>query len=241
MKRLQYAALGLLCFALGYIAASWNDQPSLTSPPPEHSLVSLATNNPVALLALDQDASDQPHSKDIQQQLKGQHLQLKRIIQQTSDQQLGQYLQQAFPNYSFAGIQNKQQFAQQMLDEFLQAKNDPQQRLAGQAYVTDQSQTDVDQVLPREIYVTQPLYAHFDTMGKVPNNMQVMVRWTHRDSGEVLLFTPRKVSEQQQQNWVSFYPMTGWKTGHYDVKYYQMNDQLSPIAQTSFYIQHVIE
>ncbi len=46
---------------------------------------------------------------------------------------------------------------------------------------------------------------------RVPNDTQVMVRWTHSDSGEVLLFTPRKVSEQQQQNWVSFYPMTGSK------------------------------
>jgi hypothetical protein len=57
--------------------------------------------------------------------------------------------------------------------------------------------------LPREIYAKQPLYAHFDTFGKVPPNVQVMVRWTQRDTGEILLFTPRKVSENQQ-NWVSF-------------------------------------
>ena len=96
-----------------------------------------------------------------------------------------------------------------MLNEFVKAKNDPQQQLIGQAYVTAQSQLNPADVLPREIYAKQPLYAHFDTFGKVPPNAQVMVRWTQRDTGEILLFTPRKVSENQQ-NWVSFYPVLGW-------------------------------
>ncbi len=45
----------------------------------------------------------------------------------------------------------------------------------------------------------------------------------------------------REQNWVSFNPVNGWKAGSYDVKYYQLNDQLNPIAQTSFKIDQVID
>lgn len=232
---IQYSAVGALYFALGYAVASFRTDLGVLPAPSINDVTS--DGNPVSGLAIDTMKS--MPSAEAQRHLKSQYQQVQSLIQQASEQQLAHYLQQAFPDYSFDQIKNKQQFAQQMLNEFVQAKNDPQQQLAGQAYVTDQQVLDSQHVLPREIYAKQPLYAHFDTLGKVPPNAQVMVRWTQRDSGEILLFTPRKVSENQQ-NWVSFYPVSGWKAGHYDVKYYQMNDQMQPIAQTSFYIQQVI-
>lgn len=236
---IQYSAVGALCFALGYAAAYFSAGSTELSAPDKPSINNaLADGNPVSGLAI--DAMQSLPSADAQRQFKSQYQQVQGLIQHASDQQLAQYLQQAFPDYAFDQIKNKQQFAQQMLNEFVQAKNDPQQQLVGQAYVTDQAVLDSQHVLPREIYAKQPLYAHFDTLGQVPADTQVMVRWTQRDSGEILLFTPRKVSENQQ-NWVSFYPNSGWKPGHYDVKYYQMNDQMQPIAQTSFYIQSVIQ
>lgn len=237
---LRYGGIALVSFVLGYGAASVSRHTSLESAPPSASIHTDTKNqNPMSALAIDIKPS--ADVSEVQQQVKQQYQQVKNLIETTSNAQLGRYLQQAFPDYSFEGIHNNQQFAQQMLDEFVQAKNDPQQQLLGRAYVTDQVQLDIQSILPREIYKTQPLYAHFDTLGKVPSHSQIMIRWTQRDSGEVLLFTPRKVSQNQQQNWVSFYPVSGWKPGHYDVKYYQMNDQLEPIAQTSFYIQNVIQ
>jgi len=98
-----------------------------------------------------------------------------------------------------------------------------------------------ENVLPRDIYKGQQLFAHFDTLGKTPSNEQVFVRWSNQTTGEVLFFMPQRVSAQREKNWVSFNPVAGWKPGHYDVKYYQMNDQLEPIAQTSFYIQNVFQ
>lgn len=235
----RYSAVGALCFAMGYAAAYFSaDRTALPAPAMPSMNHSLSGGNPVSGLAI--DSMQSMPAADAQRQLKSQYQQVQSLIQHASEQQLAQYLQQAFPDYAFDQINNKQQFAQQMLSEFVQAKNDPQQQLAGQAYVTDQSVLDSQHALPREIYAKQPLYAHFDTLGKVPADTQVMVRWTQRDTGEILLFTPRKVSENQQ-NWVSFYPVSGWKPGHYDVKYYQMNDQMQPIAQTSFYIQNVLQ
>ncbi|QXW25803.1 hypothetical protein KXJ74_16375 [Acinetobacter johnsonii] len=234
----KYSAVGALCFALGYAAAYFNADSTGLSVPNKPSMNSSPLDgNPVSGLAI--DSMQSMPSAEAQRQFKSQYQQVQSLIQHASEQQLAQYLQQAFPDYAFDQIRNKQQFAQQMLNEFVQAKNDPQQQLIGQAYVTAQSQLNPADVLPREIYAKQPLYAHFDTFGKVPPNAQVMVRWTQRDTGEILLFTPRKVSENQQ-NWVSFYPVLGWNPGHYDVKYYQMNDQMEPIAQTSFYIQQVL-
>jgi len=97
------------------------------------------------------------------------------------------------------------------------------------------------QLLPRQVYAGQQLFAHFDTLGKTPNNEQVFVRWSNQSTGEVLFFMPQRISANREQNWVSFKPAKGWKAGSYDVKYYQLNDQLVPIAQTSFTIDQVID
>ncbi|WP_180002802.1 MULTISPECIES: hypothetical protein [unclassified Acinetobacter] len=238
MKFIVPMLIGLVCFGLGYLIAPSNtvsDDPTVIESNRDQTGIRFIQN-------LQQNIPEQSENNiELQQQLKNQMTQVNAVIDQATPQQLDQYLKQAFPSYDLSAIKNKREFAKHLVREFVDAKNNPHEPMSGRAAVMAQQEYGVENVLPRDIYAEQPLYAHFDTMGKVPNNMQVMVRLTHRDSGEVLLFTPRKVSEQQQQNWVSFYPMTGCKTGHYDVKYYQMNDQLSPIAQTSFYIQHVIE
>lgn len=91
-----------------------------------------------------------------------------------------------------------------------------------------------------QVHKNQEIFAHFDTMGKFPQESQVFVRWTNRDTGEILLFTPTNINAATQQNWISFAPAQGWKAGQYDVKYYQLNKDLTPIAQSSFSIQHVI-
>ena len=104
-----------------------------------------------------------------------------------------------------------------------------------------QQQYSVGNVLPRQIYASQQLFAHFDTLGKVPNNDQVFIRWSNQSTGEVLFFMPQRVSVNQQQNWVSFNPAQGWEVGIYDVKYYLANDQLTAIAQTSFSIDQIID
>lgn len=137
-------------------------------------------------------------------------------------------------------IHDRRAFATRLVEEALK-EFDPSTLLSGQAFMSGSREfpgfsTDVFEVQPR-----QTLFAHFDTYGVVPHNGQVFIRWKHRDSGQLLLFTQKSVAADANQNWVSFRPEVAWEPGHYDVKYYQFNDHLEPIAQVGYVITRVLE
>ena len=238
MKFIVPMLIGLVCFGLGYLIAPSNtvsDVPTVIESNRDQTGIRFIQN-------LQQNIPEQSENNiELQQQLKNQMTQVNAVIDQATPQQLDQYLKQAFPSYDLSAIKNKREFAKHLVREFVDATNNPHEPMSGRAAVMAQQEYGVENVLPRDIYAEQQLFAHFDTLGKTPNNEQVFVRWSDQSTGEVLFFMPQRISAQREQNWVSFSPVAGWKPGHYDVKYYQMNDQLSPIAQTSFYIQHVIE
>lgn len=229
--------VGILCFGLGYFIAQSNfgaEQQIVPSPQDitvEHLLETMQQKN--------QQAPEQPLV--FQQQLKNQKTKINSVIDSATPEQIDQYLKQFFPEYDLSNIHNKPEFAKRLLDEFIESKNDPNAVLIGKVTVSAQQQYSVGNVLPRQIYAGQQLFAHFDTLGKVPNNDQVFIRWSNQSTGEVLFFMPQWVSVNQQQNWVSFNPAQGWEVGIYDVKYYLANDQLTAIAQTSFSIDQIID
>ncbi|WP_425916188.1 hypothetical protein [Acinetobacter sp. TSRC1-2] len=229
--------IGILCFGLGYFFAS--SQLESEQPVPEHNQ-DIAVEN--FIQRIQPKGQTQPEEGLVlQQQLKNQKAQVNSVIDSATTEQINKYLNQSFPGYDLSDIQNKHAFAKRLIAEFIDAKNDPNEVLAGRATVTTQQQYSVGSVLPRQIYAGQQLFAHFDTLGKVPNNEQVFVRWSNQSTGEVLFFMPQRVSVNREQNWVSFNPVKGWKVGTYDVKYYQLNDQLNPIAQTSFTLDQVMD
>ena len=227
----------MLGFGLGYYVAQ--SKPEAESPVPESSQ-HIAVENFIQTIQQKTQAQPDDHLA-LQQQLKNQKTQVNRVIDQATPEQVNQYLQQAFPDYDLSSVRNKQAFAKRLVGEFVDAKNDPNEAMTGQATVTAQQQYIANNVLPRQIYAGQQLFAHFDTLGKTPNNEQVFVRWSNQATGEVLFFMPQRISVNREQNWVSFNPAKGWKVGTYDVKYYQLNDQLVPIAQTSFRIDQIID
>ena len=115
------------------------------------------------------------------------------VIDSATTEQVNKYLEQSFPDYDLSNIQNKHVFAKRLVSEFVDTKNDPNEVLAGKATVSTQQQYSAGGVLPRQIYAGQQLFAHFDTLGKVPNNEQVFVRWSNQSTGEVLFFMPQLV------------------------------------------------
>ncbi|OTG69815.1 hypothetical protein B9T26_14795 [Acinetobacter sp. ANC 4169] len=229
--------IGILCFGLGYFVAP--SKPESAPSVPEHTQ-DMAVEN--FIQTIQQNTQAQPDNHQVlQQQLKKQKTQVNSVIDQATPEQIDKYLQQAFPDYDLSAIHNKREFSKRLVGEFVDAKNDPNEAMTGQASVTAQQQYISNNVLPRQIYAGQQLFAHFDTLGKTPNNEQVFVRWSNQATGEVLFFMPQRISVNREQNWVSFNPAKGWKVGTYDVKYYQLNDQLVPIAQTSFRIDQIID
>jgi hypothetical protein len=237
MKFVMPLLIGMLCFGLGYFVAP--SRPESEPSVPEHTQ-DMAVENFIQTIQQNTQAQPDNH-RVLQQQLKKQKTQVNSVIDQATPEQIDKYLSQAFPDYDLSAIHNKREFAKRLVGEFVDAKNDPNEAMTGQANVTAQQQYITNNVLPRQIYAGQQLFAHFDTLGKTPNNQQVFVRWSNQATGEVLFFMPQRISVNREQNWVSFNPAKGWKVGTYDVKYYQLNDQLVPIAQTSFRIDQIID
>ncbi|MDH0029900.1 MULTISPECIES: hypothetical protein [unclassified Acinetobacter] len=238
--------LYLLClsvgFGLGYLVADFRHLPTIPSKPvptvvksdqhsPEITDVDDLTAFTVRQLV---NNKAQPLSTLSGQQQR----QISQILANTPEQQVSDYLKKAFPRQDFSMIRDKKVFAQRALEE-LGSQNDDQV-LAGRLVlaltpVMPQSSEDL-----RQVHHFQNIFAHFDTLGKFPADQQVFIRWLNRDTGEILVFTPRNISQDSSQNWISTVPTNGWQKGNYDVKVYQMSDQLTPIAQASYHIAEVL-
>ena len=190
MKFFILVLVGILAFGLGYWVAPSKTQSESTVP---EQTQNIAVENFIQRI----QQKTQAHPDDglaLQQQLKNQKAQVNSVIDSATTQQVNKYLAQSFPGYDLSNIQNKHVFAKRLVSEFVDAKNDPNEVLAGKATVSTQQQYSADGVLPRQIYAGQQLFAHFDTLGKVPNNEQVFVRWSNPSTGEVLFFMPQRIS-----------------------------------------------
>lgn len=173
-----------------------------------------------------------------------QHLtsdQLSSWIEKLPNHEIDRQLGRLFREDDINGrIHDKRAFAARLVEEALK-DFDPNTTLTGRAVIS------TSQVFPEffvddfEVHPRQTLFAHFDTYGKVPHNGQVFIRWRHRDTGRILLFTQKNITADASQNWVSYRPDTVWNTGYYDVKYYQFNDHLEPIAQANYLILRVLD
>lgn len=228
------AVIAILCFGLGYLTAHWSSDQTPQTKVPDQILAELQHPSSAQL----ETGQGVP---SWQTQLKTQTPEITALINTASSEQISHYLDQVFPDYDLSEIQDKRMFANRLMSEFIEAKNtDPATPLVASATVSFYESITASAVLPRDIPLHQPLFAHLDTQGKVDSGKQIFIRWSNRDSGEVLFFMPQRITADSQQNWVSFSPAKGWKPGTYDVRYYQLNSEMVPIAQTSYVIERVL-
>lgn len=235
--------IAICAFGLGYYAAhSKADQPldslETSKEAMQHSLDKTSVNNTShTTTVLNNIVQAEKTGKLISQ---SDVTDIQHIVAKAPEQTISSYLKKAFPKTDLSGIKDQRQFTNRLIDE-LSNTDKTENNLLGKLTVSS------SQLMPRQsenleqVYKTQEIFAHFDSMGKFPQDSQVFVRWVNRDTGELLLFTPTMINKASQQNWTSFSPANGWKTGNYDIKYYQMNNSLTPIAQSSFAIKQVIQ
>lgn len=235
--------IAIFAFGLGYFAAhSKADQPldssEISKEAVQHSLEKTSVDNTSHTTAvLNNIVQAEKTGKLISQ---SDVIDIQHIVAKAPEQTISSYLKKAFPKTDLSNIEDKRQFTNRLIDE-LSNTDTTENNLSGQLTVS------TSQLMPRQsenleqVYKTQEIFAHFDSLGKFPQDSQVFVRWVNRNTGEILLFTPTTINKASQQNWTSFSPANGWTAGNYDVKYYQMNNSLTPIAQSSFTIKQVIE
>lgn len=165
--------------------------------------------------------------------------QAKLLIDNMPDYALEQYVNRFMAADASDVIEDKRRFAERAIEE-LYAPNDSQ-KLVGSAkvsfdYVMPETSTNISHVTK-----FAKIYAHLDTNGQIPSNQYVFVKWINNQTGQVLLFEKKNISANSNQNWVSFIPTDGWQAGSYDIRFYQFNSELQPIAQTTYNIYEVVD
>ncbi len=165
--------------------------------------------------------------------------QAKQLIDNMPDYALEQYVNKFMAADASDVIQNKRRFAERAVEE-LYNEND-NQKLVGNAKVS------FDYFMPEvsantnQVTKFAKIYAHLDTRGEIPTDKYVFVKWINNQTGQVLLFEKKNISANSDHNWVSFIPTEGWQAGSYDVRFYQFNSELQPIAQTTYNIYEVVD
>lgn len=226
-------------FVAGYFVADFRDFSSSPNMQPNRSADSQLHNQNDSnseLLSTLQQNNQRPSQFSALSNLPIE--QIKEVLSNTSDQKVDQYLSQAFPNQDLNSIYNKKLFAERLLQELSKEPNLSEQ-LDGKVIVSTSREFPEQVTRLDQIHPSQVLFAHFDTFNQIPPNSQVFIKWTHIDTNNMILFTPKYISKNSAQNWVSTHPENGWKTGNYIVQIYQMTDQLQPIAHTQFTITSI--
>ena len=82
------------------------------------------------------------------------------------------------------------------------------------------------------------IFAHIDVQGGLGlGDKKFFTRWTHLDSGEVLLFKQKAISPGSPRNWISYQPNGEWQQGSYEITFYQFNSELNKLASAVFYVE----
>lgn len=239
MLKFNTIITAFIFFIGGYFLANLTHTPSLeTSSPNQNS-----AHQPLDTRGfIDQinDSLNNTNDSNISALMQNNQNKILEVLQTLPEKRINNYLEQAFPEQDIDVINDKRKFSERLIEE-LNQDTDESNTLTGKVYISMSSETPHSSESINQIHPKQFIYAHFDTYGKAPPNKQVFVKWIHQDTQEVVLFTPKYIIENSQQNWVSAVPAQGWVPGTYSVKFYQMSDSLTPIAQSSYTIQSVLK
>lgn len=226
MKYLKEILLSISSLTVGYGIASFSQNKDAIS---DNSL-STNTTEKSSLIhnEFEKHISSSSNVKDAHLISKNMADSFKDIIKNMTEKQLNNYLTKAFPNTDLSRIQNKKEFAERLLEE-LSSPGSSSAFTVGTLTLSKNMESSKQSDNVNQIYKNQQLFAHYDTLGKITKSDQVFVKWINQDTGEILLFTPQKVNDLSDQNWISYSPPNGWEEGNYEIEFYQFNDHLSQI------------
>lgn len=81
------------------------------------------------------------------------------------------------------------------------------------------------------------IFTHFIAAQSYPN---MIVRWQHRESGEIVQFGPLQLSDNQGQ-YLSLQPQAGWREGVYQVSVFDLDSDRRLVGTSSFRLETIIE
>lgn len=238
MSKLLTIIIAMVSFTLGYVTSTFSSHTSESTP--QSNQQTDPSNTESGLMSQLNHNLNQVNASNVKILSQNNQEKIIEILNNLPESKIDHYLEQAFPEQNFEDIGNKRKFAERLLEEMNQDK-DESNTLSGKVLISTNPTVPNASTQLNEVHQQQFIYAHFDTYGKVPPNTQVFVKWVNQDTQEIVLFAPKYIVEDAQQNWVSATPAKGWTPGRYDVKFYQMTDSLTPIAQSSYTIGSVLK
>jgi hypothetical protein len=87
-----------------------------------------------------------------------------------------------------------------------------------------------------EIDQHDKIFAHFISSADHTN---LMVRWLHRDTGEILIFSPLKLY-QDQGKYISLTPRNGWQPGSYMIGLFDLNNNQKLVTSRAYTIDNIL-
>lgn len=246
----------LVGMAVTYIAVTKQQMDALLTPKPSAPVSGLkaqscAEEDKAEQIAdIKKNASVMAHADQLIDEKKEQNIsklgvhdyseeQAKQVLDSMPDVVLGQYIDKFIAKGASEVIVDKRRFAKRAIEELYQPQDN--QPLVGTIKVSFNQQVPDNSQNTSRVSKFAKIYAHLDTYGKAPNSPFVFVKWINNQTGQVLLFEKKNVIASKNQNWVSFVPYDGWEVGSYDIRFYQFNSELQPIAQTTYSIYEVAE
>jgi hypothetical protein len=161
------------------------------------------------------------------------------LIEGMPDYVLGQYVDKFMAKDASSAITDKRRFAKRAIEELY--KPNDNQRLVGDIKLSANPSMPTVSLDTTRLPKETKLYAHLDTHGQVPSSPFVFVKWVNNETGQVYLFEKKDIVADSEQNWVSFKPYEGWQPGSYDIRFYQFNSALQPVAQLTYNIAEVTD
>lgn len=164
----------------------------------------------------------------------------KTLVSQLSTSDIENYLKTTFGSTALSELTDTRVFSENILDLYYEDTfNTNTDTTFSHADIrislsSEQSQENLTSI--KQIG-NATLFAHIEPYGSVGIGDQAyFIRWSHENSGEILLFDRKQINPESISNWVSYQPNSIWRTGTYRVSFFRFDDLLTPLGTTSFYI-----
>lgn len=170
---------------------------------------------------------------------KAAYQQVSAVIDQAPPDQVSQQLQRFLSPAELQLIQNQKQFAQRLNDEFFGQRKAVDQPAQPRADLRISAGVDTPAASQDTVALTSPnqkIYAHLLNVEGPNRSDLVFVKWQDLDTDRVLLFDRKAITGAFNHNWVNLTPLGGWQPHRYQVTIYNVNDQMSVLAQQRYQV-----
>lgn len=203
--------------------------PPGATPPTRTALASASEHNHLAKQTVKQTRPE-PETDSVLPTL------LPEIVDFIPEESVETMLSLIIPRQELEGVGDIKAFAKRYLEE-INLKETDVDDYSFASVIVSTSKDDTFGSSSLEIKPSDRVYAHVQFSGGLGTGSdKVLSRWVNLDNREVLFFKRSHINPDGDNNWVSFTPSGGWKTGNYEVAFYLLANGMKKVGSTNFFL-----